>query len=53
MDPKELYAKLYAQMVCAASEAIDLIEAGNGAAATACLRTALTTAEEIYLAAGE
>jgi hypothetical protein len=47
------YAKMYALLCGAASEAIDLIESNNPAGAAALLRRALLEAEEFYVGADE
>ena len=47
------YAKMYATLCAAASEAIDLINAGNTAQAAEDLQKALLDAEELYITAGE
>ena len=49
----DLYPKMYAILCGAASEVVDLIEAGRPQQAAAMLRRALEEAEELYLAAGE
>ncbi len=43
------WPKMYAILCAAASEAIDLIEAGSPARAAEKLQTALQTAEELYV----
>ena len=47
------YPKMYALVCAAASEAIDLIEAGDAAAAADALQRALYQAEELYVGEGE
>ncbi len=47
------WPKMYAILCAAASEAIDLIEAGSPAGAAEKLEQALLTAEELYVGAGE
>ena len=43
------YAKLYAIVCGAASDAVELIDRGNFEAARACLLAALEEAEELYI----
>ena len=43
------YAKLYAIVCGAASEAVELMDAGDIAGARACLLAALEEAEELYI----
>lgn len=47
------YPKMYAILCAAASDAIDLIEAGSPASAAEKLQAALLKAEELYIGEGE
>ncbi len=47
------YPKMYAILCAAASEAIDLIEAGSSASAAEKLQADLLKAEELYVGEGE
>lgn len=49
MNQEDMYAKMYALMVCAASDAIDDLEAGQPASARKRLADALNAAEDFYL----
>ena len=49
----ENYQKMYAILCAAASDVIDLIAAGRQEEAAVLLQSALDTAEELYLSAGE
>ena len=49
MDQTEMYAKMYAMVVCAASDAIDALEAQRPQCARKLLADALNGAEDFYL----
>lgn len=49
MDQTDMYAKMYAMVVCAASDAIDALEAHRPQHARKLLADALNEAEDFYL----